>query len=361
MESEYLFDKKPLVDNSEENKTNYVDKLKGFTGVTIAILSSVFSYTSVQLLKRAIPDYELNSIRFAVGSICFLPLILIQGISLKVPREEILGTIGYGFFLLLETMCLYVSATFIPVSHLEAIKMTAAILVGLVLFSVFWNEKLTTSRVCFALLCVVGVLGVTQPDFIFPHSVMISTNSSFHHHVNSSLSNPTVEVDNNSHDYGLINMGTVIGYSLSIAAGLSLSGYSLVFKRNPYVGQNILQVSFWAFICSALASTVIMAFVETPVLPETWYQLSLVAIHSLASVCNSTLYMCGLRYISANTCNILCCTEVVVLLLPQYTILSSIYPGHRNWVEVVGVVLVLLGSGMGSFLELFQTKSNSIK
>ena len=45
-------------------------------------------------------------------------------------------------------------------------------------------------------------------------------------------------------------------------------------------------------------------------------------------------------------------TQVVFMLIAQYTVLSSILPGHRNWMEVVGVIVALLGSSLSSLLEI---------
>ena len=74
---------------------------------------------------------------------------------------------------------------------------------------------------------------------------------------------------------------------------------------------------------------------------------------TLCWICVQSTIVC----VSANAGNIISCLTVVFMLIPQYTILSSIYPGHRNWIEVVGVVLVLLGSSLGSVLELNQCKT----
>ena len=86
-------------------------------------------------------------------------------------------------------------------------------------------------------------------------------------------------------------------------------------------------------------------------------QFILVFLHSAGYVFDLPSYVYGLQYVSANTGNIISCLTVVLMLIPQYTILSSIYPGNRNWIEVVGVVLVLLGSSLGSVLELEQCKT----
>ena len=59
-----------------------------------------------------------------------------------------------------------------------------------------------------------------------------------------------------------------------------------------------------------------------------------------------------LQNISGSTINIILSLTVVTFLISQYTVLSSILPGHKNWIEVTGVILVLLGSTMESILEV---------
>ena len=95
-----------------------------------------------------------------------------------------------------------------------------------------------------------------------------------------------------------------------------------------------------------------MAAFETPILPRDIYSLTLVGIHSLTFLFLFPLTMYAAKYISGSTINIIFSLTVVIFLLSQYTVLSSILPGHKNWIEVTGVILVLLGSTMESILEL---------
>ena len=95
-----------------------------------------------------------------------------------------------------------------------------------------------------------------------------------------------------------------------------------------------------------------MAAFETPILPRDIYSLTLVGIHSLTFLFLFPLTMYTAKYISGSTINIIFSLTVVIFLLSQYTVLSSVSPGHKNWIEVTGVILVLLGSTMESILEI---------
>ena len=45
-------------------------------------------------------------------------------------------------------------------------------------------------------------------------------------------------------------------------------------------------------------------------------------------------------------------TCVVLMLISRYTILAGILLGKRNWMEVAGAIVILLGSSLGSVKEL---------
>ena len=101
-----------------------------------------------------------------------------------------------------------------------------------------------------------------------------------------------------------------------------------------------------------------MFALETPVLPSSWFDIAMVTIHSVECAVLWRLYIYAPRFISGNTLTLILASDVVVMLIFQYTVLSSIHPGHRNWIEVVGVILVLLGCSVSSLLELLNTKKS---
>ena len=78
----------------------------------------------------------------------------------------------------------------------------------------------------------------------------------------------------------------------------------------------------------------------------------MVTIHSATCAAIWPLSIYQTKTIAGNTATLILSTQVVFMLIAQYTVLSSILPGHRNWMEVVGVVLVLLGSSFSYLLEI---------
>ena len=148
----------------------------------------------------------------------------------------------------------------------------------------------------------------------------------------------------------------ITGYVFAVLSGVTLTIDLLLVKRNPYFNENILEVLFWIFVSNTFFSVVIMLILETPVLPSNWFDTAMVAIHSFSYAGLWPLYIFMPKYISGNTLTAIMSTQVAFMLIAQYTVLSSILPGHRNWMEVMGVILVLIGSGASSVFEMFKNK-----
>ena len=101
-------------------------------------------------------------------------------------------------------------------------------------------------------------------------------------------------------------------------------------------------------------SVVIMMILETPVMPGNMTQWLLTAGHSVSYALHLPLFMFGSKCISGNMVNLVHSTTVVFMLVAQYTVLSPILPGDRNWIEVVGVVFVLCATASGSIIEFLS-------
>ena len=148
----------------------------------------------------------------------------------------------------------------------------------------------------------------------------------------------------------------IIGYIFAALSGFTFSMDVLLVKRNPYFNENILEVVFWIFVTNTCFSVIVMFIVETPVLPGNWFDTAMVIFHCLSYAAIWPLYIYAPKHISGNTVTAIVSTEVVFMLIAQYTVLSSVLPRHRNWMEVVGVILVLLGSSLSSIIEIFKKK-----
>ena len=206
------------------------------------------------------------------------------------------------------------------------------------------SEKISIKDIVFALLCISGVVLVVQPSFLF-HSLPENQNES--------AGNISTKYSDNNTSYKNIILVT-IGYLLPVITGMMVTGEALLIKKYSYIKDNITVVVFWSIVPSFTASAIAMAVLETPTLPSTWMDVLYVLGQNIGyTLLWVTIYFAA-KYISGNTINMILCTSVVFMLLAQYTVLSSIHPGHRNWMEVLGAVLVFVGSSLKSVFEFFK-------
>ena len=321
-----------------------LQKIKGLASLILSLFMTLISYACVQLLNRVVPDFELNAIRYTTVALFFLIILMFQRRFPIVPKSELWSVCKFGILGLLDSICIYTAVTFIPLSSADAVKLTSGILSGILLFYCVLGERFNILQAVFALGCVSGVVCVTQPAFIFQHQETDPLN----------LNNNT-KAFFNPDDHS--NIATVaMAYGLAVASGVSISCYMLTFKRRSYISENLSIVLFWSCLLCAAVSIVAMAIIETPTFPSNWRDTTLVGIHAASFIINWPAFVYGFKHLSGNTVNIICCTTIVLMLIPQYTILSSIHPGHRNWIEVTGIVLVLLGTSSQSVLELVKIK-----
>ena len=143
-----------------------------------------------------------------------------------------------------------------------------------------------------------------------------------------------------------------LNYIFPVIAGIIINLEVVIVKRNPWLIDNLAEVLPWLYISGIIFSSIFMGIIENPVLPTNWLDFIYMSIHCIMFVFTWPLYMIACSYLSGNTLSMLHSMLVILMLIPQYTFLSDIYPGHRNWIEILGIILVLLGSILISMWEL---------
>ena len=344
--------KKP---NDDSEIANYGEAFKGLLAIFVDVLSMVVAACSVQLLERKVPDFELNLLRYSAALASYGLFVLFVKKELPViPRSEIISSLCFCFLTFMTSVCLYVAVTLIPVSSAESLRITSAIVSGTFMFAIFWDEKISCKNVIPVVLCSCGVLLVIQPEFIFkrgkwwnPLSNMSDSN------LNVTLSNLTESDDNNT-SYHVNSTLTVLGCCLPVITGIGITFTLILLKRRPYISEHMSHVLFWSFVSGTILSAIVMLLFESTVLPRKWPQILLIIVHCFCFIVGWPLLLYAVQRISGNTINIINSASVVLMLVPQYTVLSSILPGQRNWMEGVGAVLVLSGSVFRSVLETMK-------
>ena len=304
----------------------------------------VLSTVCVTRLNRSIGDFELAFLRNGFGLLAFVCVMVYQRKLPTVPKCHI-GTVIVCCFMYNNSIGTYIAVTLVPVSSVQCIAIASGMCSGVILFSTFLSEKITFKNVIFVSLCVCGVVFVVQPNFLF-HTFLqnylyeVDTNGTSSDH-----SNPADSDDNES------VVLVAIGHLLPILTGMMLTGEALLIKRYRFVRENFVIIAFWSLLASSVVSGINMAAIEGLSLPSTWMDIFYVLCQSIGYTLMWPMIYFAAKHLCGNTLNIVFSTSVVFFLIAQYTVLSSIHPGHRNWMEVAGVILILVGSSMKSILE----------
>ena len=359
-------------DSSRGSNSKSFSPLQTIFGIASAFMvvpTMVTSTVCVQLLERHIPDFELNMFRYSVLLLGTTATWVLKADWPVVPASEIPGLVAYIILGIIYAMSDFTAATFMPIATVKCVAMTSAIFSGFILFSVFGEEKVKVKTFLCIAICITGIVMIIQPGFSshsHPLTALANTSTTYNRST-TILCHP--DIGNNSDVLGhdstaeplekrdRIFLQDTFGYLLSVITGIALSSDFLVLKRNTFLTENKLITIFWSCCIGTLVSAAMMAVLEHPVFPSNWFEVFLVMSHSIGYAVLWLLFMVAVQYISGNTLNMIVCICPVVMLIPQYTVLSSLYPGHKNWIEVVGVVLVLIGSITGSVVEMYESKT----
>ncbi len=156
------------------------------------------------------------------------------------------------------------------------------------------------------------------------------------------------------------NWRDILGFIISGIGGLAEVLIILSLKTYPCLSKQRFPSLFWAYSIVLVFSTVLTFSIEEPVWIDNLYDVIAVSVHCCTSVAFWVLYIVTLQYTSGTVLIIILSTCSVWFLIPQYTFLASILPGHRNWIEVVGVFMVLFGSLLSSLYEMFNPSEINI-
>ena len=339
---------KRLSDNDDNNGektsvTSRVNIIKGLVSALAFVIVLVATATWAALLEKSIGDFELFSLRSGFTWIMCVILLTYRKELPKIPFNEIVNIVLYSFFANSIGLT-HIAVTLIPASSVQCVLITSSIVSGVILYWIFLKEKVTLKNALSAVACILGVVLIIQPDFFF--NIYVEQGLPKPSNLSEENTTTTPEVMEES------PILVVTGYLLALVGGVMLTVEALLFKKCPFIMENAVIAVFWASLVAAVGTVLISASVENMSLPKTWSHAFYVFGQSVGfSLVWPTFYY-AVKYLSGNTVNIVVSTSVVFFLISQYTVLSSIHPGHRNWIEVLGVCLVLIGSILKSALEL---------
>ena len=251
----------------------------------------------------------------------------------------------------------------------ESLNSATLLIFTAVVSSVFLKEKIGVIKALSIILSIVGVVFVTQPDFIFPKlqpedfSFQNQTSLEYDATVNNELiqsgskineSNATVNSPDTSKHY--------IGYILVTLSGLSCSSSVLFIRSMSSTGEVTSDVQVIAtHVIGFVISAVLMGILEKPKLPVDLNGCLYLTGHVIFSYLGNVCFYVGLN-IASGVLVVLAYTPAIVFsMIVQYFITFSIQPGQRNVLEIFGAILVFVAACMNPLHHTVTEKQDKNK
>ena len=338
-----------------EEGTGWLSKVKGVSAVMLYVVLVSTSRVCVQALDRAVPHFELNAIRCGFAMVCMGFYFIICRHFPSVSRDKMAVCITFVSIQVFSPLGSYVSVTYVSLASAECLYLTSLVVSGILIFTIWNRERIKWESMVTAPLCILGVVMVIQPPFIFGNSTSHLQTKSANEALNQNITQNITEAGKQL-NYN-ITMDDMIGYSLSVGVGI-LDTFIVSFIKyhsDFFTTDNLLISLSWSYVAGTVLSLITMLLFEKPVFPLDIKDLLLVSGHVLTYVLLMPLHLYGSLLISGNLGSIIKTSRQLFMLVAQYLFLANVYPGHRNWIEVVGVVLVTFGSVFSSVVEIVKS------
>ncbi len=150
----------------------------------------------------------------------------------------------------------------------------------------------------------------------------------------------------------------ILGYTTGCVAGILGAAEIITVFWYQYLHDlnNQIKTLFWACVSGGILSAGAALAIEKINFNLPWTDWLLILGHSITFVFHMPLFMYASVYVPGLV-SIIGCTSTVYVTLAQYSFLSDIHGGNRNWMEIIGVLLILCSSLITSVVK--QRKQNN--
>ena len=357
-------EKSKLLENAstgtKDNSASMTTTVKGVLFLSVSVFMAALSAICVQGLNGKIPDFELNTSRCTFAFLCFSAYSCYHKISPLLRGKEVAWLAVYGLLGTTSTLTYFISVTWISMASEEAVYHTSQMLGGMILLWMIIEEKPSVQNIASMVLCLLGVIFIFQPPFIFSKILLSNVPTEVMELCEPDTANETLCT---SHSSGRKSF-SLVGYGLAFATGMLMVFRLVTIKWRPdFFGNTEKQVTIvlWVSLGGAMISSAIMFSVETLTVPDSLKDYVLLIIHSSSYSLTYPGMLYGSSVLNGNTVTILQSMNTIYMVAAQYTFLRNIHPGKRNWIEVTGVGFIVFGCVLSSLVDIMKKRKRQIE
>ena len=353
--------------NSEGAKNeNNLKRWKFAVGVSATVVSCIASLAGiacVQLMDQIPPDFELNALRFIVGLVLSVFLLLFKKLSPKVRKGNIKWIIAIGIIIIIYNIALYShNLKLIPIVTVLCIHGALKIILSLILSRIFLTEPISLVKCGVCLLAFIGSTCTVVPRVaiyfdwgidvkkVTPNdSTVPITTSAFNYLALNSTSKFGEEIQvftldstdsKSNHEQTSIN-DFMIAVLFIFCASLTTTIQSLVLAGSPLKDVSVEVLSFWYFLFGTIISVSTTFVLEHPFIPK-FSDILLCFGHSFGAFGSTFFDMISLQNIDVNTIVIITTIRIPMALVASMTFLRDIIPVKQVYLLIIGTIITTL-------------------
>ena len=358
-------------DRDQSRQTVSFEKMCGYGLAFLGVIGLSSGLACTQALDKSIPHSELNSLRFCAQFIITSPLLLIfRKCDVRVERPLIHWLIFGAFVLTGSSYMGYGSAYYLPLGVASGMTRSLSLIMNYTISCII-NKSVRWYELSAAVICLTGVVMVTQPPLLFhgSNSLIISnmngtyyspcrmtaeslqsehtsSNKSLHFVYTSKISPSKINVNNIiKSTFRDDSYEEHIGYIMCIIDACLCTTYIQLVSRK-LANLNIFVYNFWISLFGAGVSFSIMCVSEIPVFPTVRVCILFLAVHMVSAGTHNILLYRAYQLIDPLVAALILTLQIASTFILQYTVLSDIHPGRANAFEISGAVIIFLGNAL---------------
>ena len=339
-----------------------ISKFKYVTGYLGGVVNSVFyglGSASAQGLLGQVPDCQLSVYRYIGHLLVFLPLAKATGTSLVVERQNVPYVLYSAFLAMVFSIGLFGSTGHLPLIEAVSLTCVATIFATAIHRRITFKKDLTFLHLVSFLLCSVGIMLVSQPPWLFGNRKNEGNISFSVSHIGNITHNGYLQYPFKEHgDITMIKIpehtNQLMVYVLLVLAGIG-DGMNFNVNAEYLIDVPSIVTAVYGSVFGLICSLLLSLYLENIVVHLTMKQALLVLGHVACSspVFFTTVYTSNA--IGGMLASLVFSLQILVMLILQYTLMSSIMPGHHNWLETFGAIVLLFAITLQPTLDVVRS------
>ena len=362
------FHQKPERPKDQNTVSQASQLLKGYACLFIAMAAYTVCLTSSQISGENASIFVANMFRFLFEIAFSVICILVTRSSLFVEKKNIYKFIIAATFNLIFVCLFYMSSSVLPLGNMDGIFAGFLIVISTLIDVV--RGQISKWSCTAASLAAIGVLLLTQPwhtaiNMEIPQQAPCQIIENNYYNISKPMDIYINESSCQIEDHhGFCVNPSILGYTYLFIASLACCLGDNMIKSliNTY---SVYCYLFWGGITQAVFTGVTVIFTESIQstnlrFPKEPVCLGFTFGFIIAMIISHTLQNVTFKYLPVSKVAMGSLVSIILLYIIQRTLLKDFQPGHRNLIEIGGILCIILAGIVSPIISIIYENDVSL-